>query len=384
MSEREAGTGQGPADVPDAEQDGSSEVGGGVDGTDSAAAAEVPGAAAVDEPEVSEAASWENIPIPADVLGSRLGSPGAAADAGNGDDGADSGRSGESEEAGESAQSGETGGEAISTEGRESGIAAGDSEEPAEAGEGRQSGGAQEAVQLREAGGAREAGEVQDVGEAREAGGTDDSAAPEDSAGAQVPAAAAQGESESGEQPLPDLTEDDALEAALEALLLVVDVPAGEELLADTLGQPVARIRTALDRMSASYADARRGLDLRRVGDGWRFYTRDTYAPYVERYLLDGQRSKLTRAALETLAVIAYRQPVTRSRVAAVRGVNVDGVIRTLLARGLVEEAGADPETGGLLYCTTELFLERLGLSSLKDLPPLAPLLPEVDSIDDV
>lgn len=182
----------------------------------------------------------------------------------------------------------------------------------------------------------------------------------------------------------PDLSTDEAFDAALEALLLVVDVPAGEELLADVLQQSVPRVRDALQRMSASYAEAERGIDLRRVGDGWRFYTRDTYAPYVERYLLDGQRSKLTRAALETLAVIAYRQPVTRSRVAAVRGVNVDGVIRTLLARGLVEEAGTDPDTGGVLYCTTELFLERLGLSSLKDLPPLAPLLPEVDSIDDV
>ncbi|WP_425565055.1 SMC-Scp complex subunit ScpB [Saccharopolyspora taberi] len=182
----------------------------------------------------------------------------------------------------------------------------------------------------------------------------------------------------------PDLDSDEELDAALEALLLVVDVPAGEELLASTLGQPVARIRTALQRLSDGYAAARRGIDLRRVGDGWRFYTRETYAPYVERYLLDGQRAKLTRAALETLAVIAYRQPVTRSRVAAVRGVNVDGVIRTLVGRGLIEEAGTDPETGGILYCTTELFLERLGLSSLKDLPPLAPLLPEVDAIDDV
>lgn len=182
----------------------------------------------------------------------------------------------------------------------------------------------------------------------------------------------------------PDLTEDSALDSALEALLLVVDVPAGEELLADTLEQPVARISTALQRLSERYTADERGFDLRRVGDGWRFYTRETYAPYVERYLLDGQRSKLTRAALETLAVIAYRQPVTRSRVAAVRGVNVDGVIRTLVGRGLVEEAGTDPETGGYLYCTTELFLERLGLSSLKDLPPLAPLLPEVDTIDDV
>ncbi|MEU6268604.1 SMC-Scp complex subunit ScpB [Saccharopolyspora shandongensis] len=183
---------------------------------------------------------------------------------------------------------------------------------------------------------------------------------------------------------VPDLTSDSALDAALEALLLVVDVPAGEELLADTLEQPVARVRSALRRLSDGYADAERGIDLRRIGDGWRFYTRDVYAPYVERYLLDGQRSKLTRAALETLAVISYRQPVKRSRVAAVRGVNVDGVIRTLVGRGLIEEAGTDPETGGILYCTTELFLERLGLSSLKELPPLAPLLPEVDSIDDV
>ncbi|GAA3434010.1 hypothetical protein GCM10018954_036140 [Kutzneria kofuensis] len=102
-------------------------------------------------------------------------------------------------------------------------------------------------------------------------------------------------------------------------------------------------------------------------------HTRDTYAPYVEKLLLDGQRAKLTRAALETLAVIAYRQPVTRSRVAAVRGVNVDGVIRTLVTRGLIEETGNDPDTGGILYRTTELFLERLGLSSLQDLPPIAP-----------
>ncbi|GAB3301114.1 SMC-Scp complex subunit ScpB [Parasphingorhabdus pacifica] len=185
-------------------------------------------------------------------------------------------------------------------------------------------------------------------------------------------------------QQAPDLSTDATLDAALEALLLVVDVPAGEELLASTLEQPVARIREALRRLSDGYAAAERGMDLRKVGDGWRFYTRDTYAAYVERYLLDGQRSKLTRAALETLAVIAYRQPVTRSRVSAVRGVNVDGVIRTLVGRGLIEEAGTDPETGGIFYCTTELFLERLGLSSLKDLPPLAPLLPEVDAIDDV
>nr|WP_246127649.1 SMC-Scp complex subunit ScpB [Amycolatopsis rhizosphaerae] len=183
---------------------------------------------------------------------------------------------------------------------------------------------------------------------------------------------------------LPDVGDDATLEAAIEALLLVVDSPVNEETLAATLGQPVARITRALRDMAARFTERDSGIDLRRAGEGWRFYTRDTYAPFVEKLLLDGQRSKLTRAALETLAVIAYRQPVTRSRVAAVRGVNVDGVIRTLLARGLIEEAGTDPETGGTLYMTTELFLERLGLSSLTDLPPIAPLLPEVDAIDDI
>jgi segregation and condensation protein B len=183
---------------------------------------------------------------------------------------------------------------------------------------------------------------------------------------------------------LPDITSDEALEAALEALLLVVDSPINEESLADTLQQPRARILVALRTMAQKFTDRTSGIDLRRVGEGWRFYTRDVYAPFVEKLLLDGQRSKLTRAALESLAVIAYRQPVTRSRVAAVRGVNVDGVIRTLLARGLIEEMGTDPDTTGTLYVTTELFLERLGLSSLNDLPAIAPLLPEVDSIDDI
>jgi segregation and condensation protein B len=213
-----------------------------------------------------------------------------------------------------------------------------------------------------------------------------------DADGAPVPppieAAGAEGE-ESGEvvltaSDLPDLTEDDTFHAAIEALLLVVDAPAEDELLADTLDQPVKRVREALVTMSAQYHQQDRGIDLRNVGGGWRFYTRDRYAPFVEKLLLDGQRAKLTRAALESLAVIAYRQPVTRSRVAAVRGVNVDGVIRTLLARGLIEETGTDKDTGGILYRTTELFLERLGLSSLEDLPPIAPLLPEVDAIDDV
>ncbi|EHK86646.1 condensin subunit ScpB [Saccharomonospora azurea SZMC 14600] len=185
------------------------------------------------------------------------------------------------------------------------------------------------------------------------------------------------------ERDLPDLSSDTDLQSALEALLLVVDSPVNEETLAGALDEPVDRVTELLRTMAEDLSDRGSGIDLRRVAEGWRLYTRDTYAPFVEKLLLDGQRSKLTRAALETLAVIAYRQPVTRSRIAAVRGVNVDGVVRTLLARGLIEENGTDPETGGTLYVTTELFLERLGLSSLSDLPPIAPLLPEVDSIDD-
>jgi segregation and condensation protein B len=193
------------------------------------------------------------------------------------------------------------------------------------------------------------------------------------------------GAGEAVEEPgLPDLDDDAEFEGALESVLLIVDSPASEELLSSALGQPVSRVTATLRRMAARYTASGSGIDLRRAGDGWRFYTRDRYAPFVEKLLLDGQRARLTRAALETLAVIAYRQPVTRARVAAVRGVNVDGVIRTLVARGLIGETGTDGETGGILYRTTELFLERLGLSSLEDLPPIAPLLPEVDAIDDV
>ena len=184
------------------------------------------------------------------------------------------------------------------------------------------------------------------------------------------------------EDGLPDLSDDAMLEAALEALLLVVDAPTEDDALADALDQPVARVRATLTAMSARHTAEGRGIDLRRVGEGWRFYTRDTYSPFVERLLLGGQRAKLTRAALETLAVVAYRQPVTRARVAAVRGVNCDGVLRTLVTRGLVEEAGVDGATQGTLFRTTELFLERLGLTSIDDLPPLAPLLPDVDAID--
>ncbi|WP_369256984.1 SMC-Scp complex subunit ScpB [Geodermatophilus amargosae] len=167
------------------------------------------------------------------------------------------------------------------------------------------------------------------------------------------------------------------LRGGLEALLFVADGPVDEVTLAAALRCPVARVRAALTDLAADHDARRSGITLRRVGEGWRFYTREEFAPVVERHLAEGQRSRLTQAALETLAVIAYRQPVTRARVSAIRGVGVDGVMRTLLTRGLVVEVGTDPDSGGGLYGTTPLFLERLGLTGLDELPPLAPLLPD-------
>ena len=172
------------------------------------------------------------------------------------------------------------------------------------------------------------------------------------------------------------------LPAALEAVLLVTDEPVPAVTLAQVTERPTDEVEQTLHALAAEYAESGRGFELRNVAGGWRLYTRPDCAPYVERFVLDGQSARLTQAALETLAVIAYRQPVTRSRVSAVRGVNVDGVVRTLLARGLITESGQDDDTGGILYRTTPLLLERLGLQSLEELPSLAPLLPELEDVD--
>ncbi|MFI5937840.1 SMC-Scp complex subunit ScpB [Actinoplanes sp. NPDC051494] len=172
------------------------------------------------------------------------------------------------------------------------------------------------------------------------------------------------------------------LRAALESILLVVDEPVAEMQLAQIMEQPTERIAIALEDISARYTAAGHGFDLRRAAGGWRLYTRPEYAPYVERFVLDGQTTRLTQAALETLAVVAYKQPVTRSRISAIRGVNCDGVMRTLVTRGLIEECGTEGETGAFLYRTTALFLEKLGLNSVDQLPPLAPFLP--DDVEEV
>jgi segregation and condensation protein B len=174
------------------------------------------------------------------------------------------------------------------------------------------------------------------------------------------------------------------LRSSLEAILLVADEPVPVVLLAQVTERPRDEVAVALSELATGYDDEERGFDLREVAGGWRFYTREEYAPLVERFVRDGQEVRLTQAALETLAVVAYRQPVSRARVSAVRGVNCDGVMRTITLRGLVEEAGTDPETGAILYRTTAYFLERLGLASLDALPDLAPFLPEnIEDIDD-
>jgi len=182
----------------------------------------------------------------------------------------------------------------------------------------------------------------------------------------------------------PDITQENqpSLPACLEAILMVVDEPAAEMMLAQVLQRPTDEVRAALVDLASDYDDSGRGFELREVAGGWRLYTRGECASVVERFVLDGQQARLTQAALETLAVVAYRQPVSRARVSAVRGVNVDGVMRTLVTRGLVEESGHESESGSILYRTTSYFLERLGLTSLEDLPQLAPYLPEIETLD--
>lgn len=176
---------------------------------------------------------------------------------------------------------------------------------------------------------------------------------------------------------------DVSLKGLLEAILMVVDEPASEIMLAQISERPLHEVVAVLKELTAEYESSERGFDLRAVAGGWRFYTRAEYAPWVERFVLDGQQARLTQASLETLAVVAYRQPVSRARVSAIRGVNVDGVMRTLISRGLVEEDGMEHETGAHLYRTTSYFLERIGLSSLEQLPELAPHLPDLGALEE-
>lgn len=211
-------------------------------------------------------------------------------------------------------------------------------------------------------------------------------------------------------QPTPNKDADDGVNvaelpggarAAIEAVLMVIDQPAtatelaaGLNLTVDAVEQLLAELQreyngytvNAPDTDVASdtgYKSSPRGFELRNIAGGWRIYSRAEFADVVGGFVLEGQTARLTQAALETLAVIAYRQPVSRARVSAIRGVNVDSVVRTLMQRGLIEDSGTDPESGAILYRTTSYFLERMGIGSVAELPQLSPHLPGLEGIEE-
>lgn len=191
---------------------------------------------------------------------------------------------------------------------------------------------------------------------------------------------------------VPMLEAPDGVRAALEAVLMVIDEPVSEEQLAAVVGLPTATIRDQLHELAREYdgytkegdAIPVRGFELRQLAGGWRVYSRPAYSEIVSQFVVDGQTARLTQAALETLAVIAYRQPVPRARVSAIRGVNVDSVVRTLAQRGLIEEVGTDPVSGAFLYRTTAYFLERLGIGSVDELPQIAQHLPGLENLHEI
>jgi len=179
------------------------------------------------------------------------------------------------------------------------------------------------------------------------------------------------------------------LERALEAVLMVADEPLPLVALATALGAPIPAVRQSIERLCADYdgkaEGPERGFELREVGGGWRIYVREAYDQVVKDFVLDQNPTKLSQAALETLAVIAYKQPISRSAIAAIRAVNVDSVVRTLVSRGLIQEAFTDPETGAINYETTPLLLTFLGINSIEELPKISPLLPDGrDGFDDL
>jgi segregation and condensation protein B len=174
------------------------------------------------------------------------------------------------------------------------------------------------------------------------------------------------------------------IRSSIEAILIVSEEPVSPVVLATVLGVPTESVESVLRELSAEYAQSARGFELRETASGWRYYSHPNAHEIVVKFMTEGSQARLTQAALETLSVVAYRQPISRGRISAIRGVNVDAVMRTLLTRGLVEEAGVEHETQAILYKTTSYFLERLGLRSLEELPPLAPHMPDIDAVDDI
>lgn len=173
-----------------------------------------------------------------------------------------------------------------------------------------------------------------------------------------------------------------SLRAALEAILMVIDEPVKIEVLAQITNTPVADVEIELANLAYELEQRQSGFLLRQVAGGWRFYTNEECWPIVEKFVKEGQPAKLTQASIETLAVVAYKQPVSKGRISAIRGVNVDSVIRTLLSRGLIEESGIEHESQSILYKTTNYFLERLGINDLTELPPVADYLPDMSALD--
>jgi segregation and condensation protein B len=170
---------------------------------------------------------------------------------------------------------------------------------------------------------------------------------------------------------------------AIEAIVLVAVEPVPSESLAQLLEQPTLVVEQLCRQLAEAYAEAGHGFELVKVAGGWRYQTSADLSPYVERFLLDGQRARMSSAALETLAIVAYKQPLSRMQIASIRGVDPDGVIRTLQARGYVTEVGRDGGPGqAILFGTTPLFLEKLGLNSLHDLPPIAEFVPGADVVE--
>ncbi len=174
------------------------------------------------------------------------------------------------------------------------------------------------------------------------------------------------------------------LRAGVESVLMVIDEAVASSVLAAALEVPTPEVDEVLAQLSQEFDDQQRGFMLRCYAGGWRIYSRSECAPAVERFLLGGQQARLSQAALETLAVVAYRQPISRARISAVRGVSVDGVVRTLVARGLIREVAGNEPRAATLFATTEVFLQRMGLNDLDELPALAPYLPTSDVLDDL
>jgi segregation and condensation protein B len=178
--------------------------------------------------------------------------------------------------------------------------------------------------------------------------------------------------------------QEDTIEGAIEAILMVTDAPISLVALATALEIPVNQVRDAVLKLRADYEGtderAARGFELREVAGGWRIYVRENYDWAVKMFIANENPTKLSQAALETLAVIAYKQPIARGQIASIRGVNVDSVVRTLTSRGLVTELYTDSETGAIHYGTTQLLLEQLGINSLDQLPPISPYLPDINS----